>query len=87
MANGGGTFLTHNKVIPGAYINFVSAARASVNISDRGFAAIGVELDWGPEDEIFVVENSNFQTETMKIFGYDYSHEKMKYLRDLLKSL
>lgn len=83
MANGGGTFLTYNKVIPGSYINFVSATRASVNISDRGFAAIGVELDWGPEDKIFVVENSNFQTETMKIFGYDYTHEKMKYLRDL----
>lgn len=83
MANGGGTYLTHNKVIPGAYINFVSAARASVNISDRGFAAIGVELDWGPEDSIFVVENSDFQTETMKIFGYDYTHEKMQCLRDL----
>lgn len=83
MANGGGTYLTYNKVIPGAYINFVSAARASVNVSDRGFAAIGVELDWGPEDGIFVVENGDFQTETMRIFGYDYTHEKMKYLRDL----
>lgn len=83
MANGGGTYLTYNKVIPGAYINFVSAARASVNVSDRGFAAIGVELDWGPEDGIFIVENGDFQTETMKIFGYDYTHEKMKYLRDL----
>ena len=83
MANGGGTYLTYNKVIPGAYINFVSAARASVNVSDRGFAAIGVELDWGSEDGIFVVENGDFQTETMKIFGYDYTHEKMKYLRDL----
>ncbi len=83
MANGGGTYLTYNKVIPGAYINFASAARASVNVSDRGFAAIGVELDWGPEDGIFVVENGDFQTETMKIFGYDYTHEKIKYLRDL----
>ena len=45
--NGGGTFLTQNKVLPGAYINFVSASRATVNISDRGFAAIATELDWG----------------------------------------
>lgn len=83
MANGGGTFLSYNKVIPGAYINFVSAAKATVNVSDRGFAAIAMELDWGVEGEIFRVENGDFQTNTLKIFGYDYTHEKMKPLRDL----
>ena len=59
--NGGGTFLTQNKVLPGAYINFVSASRATVNISDRGFAAIATELDWGVDGDIFKVENSDFQ--------------------------
>lgn len=83
MANGGGTFLSYNKVLPGSYINFVSAARATVNVSDRGFAAIAMELDWGVEGEIFTVENGDFQTDTLKIFGYDYTHEKMKPLRDL----
>lgn len=83
MANGGGTFLSYNKVLPGAYINFVSAARATANVSDRGFAAIAMELDWGVEGEIFTVENGDFQTDTLKIFGYDYTHEKMKPLRDL----
>lgn len=83
MANGGGTFLSYNKVIPGAYINFISAAKATVNVSDRGFAAIAMELDWGVEGEIFRVENGDFQTNTLKIFGYDYTHEKMKSLRDL----
>lgn len=29
MALGGGTFLTQNKVLPGAYINFISVATAS----------------------------------------------------------
>ena len=28
MALGGGTFLTQNKVLPGAYMNFVSVAKA-----------------------------------------------------------
>lgn len=83
MANGGGTFLTYNKILPGAYINFVSAARATVNISDRGFAAIPIELDWGPDGEIFKVENNDFQKNTLKLFGYDYTHEKIKPLRDL----
>ena len=83
MANGGGTFLSYNKVLPGSYINFVSAARATVNVSDRGFAAIAMELDWGVEGDIFKVENGDFQADTLKLFGYDYTHEKMKPLRDL----
>ena len=29
MALGGGTFLVQNKVLPGAYINFISVANAS----------------------------------------------------------
>lgn len=29
MALGGGTFLVQNKVLPGAYINFISVAQAS----------------------------------------------------------
>lgn len=83
MALGGGTFLTQNKVIPGAYINFVSAARASAALSDRGYCAMGLELDWGPDGEVFTVENSDFQTDCQKIFGYDYTSEKLKGLRDL----
>ena len=40
MAFGGGTFTSQNKVLPGAYINFVSAARASASLSERGTAAM-----------------------------------------------
>lgn len=36
MALGGGTFVTQNKILPGAYINFVSLASASATLSDRG---------------------------------------------------
>lgn len=83
MGLGGGTFLTQNKVLPGAYINFVSAARASANLSDRGYAALALELDWGVDGEIFTVENADFQTDSLKIFGYDYTSPKLKGLRDL----
>ena len=83
MALGGGTFLVQNKVIPGTYINFISAARASATLSDRGYAAIALELDWGVDGEVFTVENGDFQTDSMKIFGYDYTSDKLKGLRDL----
>ncbi len=83
MALGGGTFLSQNKVLPGAYINFVSAAKASAALGERGYCAMGFSLDWGVEDSIFEVSNEDFQTGSLKVFGYDYTSEKLKYLREL----
>lgn len=87
MAHGGGTFLTQNKVLPGTYINFVSAARASVTLSDRGIAALPLELDWGVDDAVFTVTSEEFQKNSMKHFGYPYDHEKLKGLRDLFRNI
>ena len=83
MSLGGGTFLVQNKVLPGSYINFISAARASANLSDRGYAAMGLELDWGIDGEVFTVELGDFQKDSLKIFGYSYTSVKLKGLRDL----
>lgn len=83
MALGGGTFVTQNKVLPGAYINFVSAASASATLSERGYATMALELDWGVDGEIFEVTNGDFQKNSLEIFGYDYTHDKLKGLRDL----
>ena len=87
MALGGGIFLTQNKVLPGAYINFISVATASANMSDRGYAAMGLELDWGQEGKIFEVTNGDFQKNSMKIFGHSYADDAMKGLRDLFKNV
>ncbi len=83
MALGGGSYTVQNKKLPGAYINFVSVARASATLSDRGVATMPLELDWGKEGEVFEVTNEDFQKNTLKIFGYAYDHAKMKGLRDL----
>lgn len=87
MALGGGTWLFQNKILPGAYINFKSKDRPIVNFADRGYAALPIALDWGIEGEIFTVDVADFQTDTTAIFGYDYTHEKMKPLRDLFLNL
>lgn len=84
---GGGTYTSQNKVLPGAYINVVSQKTASASLSDRGIATMPLELDWGAEGEVFEVTNADFQKNSMKIFGYDYTHEKMKGLRDLFKNI
>lgn len=86
MALGGGTYLTQNKVLPGTYINFISAARASASLADRGIAALAISADWGPEGKIFEVESGDFQKKSMEIFGYPYTDDKMKRFRDLFKN-
>lgn len=83
MALGGGTFVTQNKELPGAYINFVSAASANAALSKRGITTMPLDLDWGVDGEVFEVTNSDFRKNSLKIFGYDYTHNKLKGLRDL----
>lgn len=84
---GGGTFLTQNKVLPGAYINFASVVSASSELSDRGYGALGLELDWGPDSGIFTVTQEDFQEDPRPYFGYDYTADEMKGLRDLFLNL
>lgn len=83
MALGGGTFTVQNKVLPGAYINFVSAQAASASLSDRGIATMALELDWGVDGEVFEVTNEDFQKNSLSIFGYEYTSDKLRGLRDL----
>lgn len=83
MALGGGSFVTQNKELPGAYINFISAASANAALSERGIATMPLELDWGVEGEVFKVTNEEFRENSSEIFGYEYGHKKLKGLRDL----
>ena len=83
MALGGGTFLVQNKELPGAYINFVSRTAASAALSERGIVTMPLELDWGVSGEVFEVTNSDFQKNSMELFGYEYTSDRLKGLRDL----
>ena len=84
---GGGTFTVQNKVLNGAYINFVSKSLANAKLSDRGVATMPLELDWGVDNAIFEVTPADFQKNSLKIFGYPFTHEKMKGLRDLFMNI
>lgn len=86
MALGGGPFLTQNKVLPGTYHNFISAARAFVNLSDRGYVGLPIPLDWGVDGAVFAVTIEDFQKDSRKIFGYDYTDPKLKGIRDVFKN-
>lgn len=83
MALGGGVWFTQNKKLPGSYINFVSLATAAPALSDRGVVAIALPLDWGKDGEIIELNTENFFSKCQKILGYDFTHVKMKGLRDI----
>ena len=84
---GGGSFTTQNKVLPGAYINFVSAASSVAVLSERGTAAIPLEFGWGPEKEAFVVTAQDYQEKCQEIFGYPADAPQMWQIRELFKNL
>lgn len=82
----GGTFLTYNKVLPGAYINFISKARALGNIADRGIMAIALKNNWGIENKIVTITNEDFQKKALNILGYEYTSENLKPFREAFKN-
>ena len=82
MALGGGTFLVQNKRLPGAYINTVSVAAASATLSDRGYAALPLEMGWGPQGEIFTVEQGDFLKNSQTLFGYSYTAAALRPMRE-----
>ena len=85
MALGGGIWAVQNKVLPGTYINFSSVAKASATLSDRGYAAMPLMLDWGPDGTVFTVTSGDFQKNSLKIFGHAYTDDALLPLRELFQ--
>lgn len=83
MALGGGTYTTQNKVLAGAYFQFVSLPTATATLSDRGTVGMGVELNWGVDGKIFDVTATEFMKDSLKIFGYAYNAPELQVLREL----
>ena len=83
MALGGGTYITQNKTLPGAYFQFVSRATANAELAERGVVGIALDLKWGADNKIITITASDFIKNSLKIFGYDYAADEMKDIREL----
>ncbi len=81
---GGGTFTVQNKILPGAYINFVSAGRAA-QLGSRGVVALPLKLNWGPENKVFAVTAEDFNRTAIDVFGYDPTDASLLLVREALK--
>ena len=84
MSMGGGTFTVQNKILPGSYIKFVSTASAAT-LGERGTAALPLELDWGPEGQIYALEAGEFNQTALKVFGHDATAAELLLIREALK--
>lgn len=83
MAYGGGSWVTQNMVLPGTYINFISAAKVSAALSSRGIATLPLEMDWGPEQQMMTVERGDFETSSLSLFGYPYTADQLRPMREI----
>lgn len=81
---GGGTFTVQNKILPGAYINFVSLG-STARLGSRGIVALPLELNWGPENEVFSVTAEDFNKTAIDVFGYDPTSAPLLLVREALK--
>ena len=84
----GGTWLTQNKVRPGAYINFSQVAAPLISVGDRGICTIALELPWGAENELIDVLSSDMLDGTSrKKIGYTaFDTEESKIMRVILSN-
>lgn len=82
----GGTFLSMNKVRPGAYMNFKSVARPMMTVGDRGIATIPLALNWGAEDELIEVYSDELLNgDSQPKVGFDAFDEESKLLNLMLQ--
>lgn len=82
---GGGIFEAQNKVLPGAYINFVAKATVKSNLGARGFVAMALNI--GKADakgKVITVTKDNFTRDAKELFGVDYSDAKLLPVREAL---
>lgn len=86
MGLGGGTFVTvGEKKLPGSYINFISVSRANIEMGVRGYVAMPLLLDWGAEEKVIKITAEELQNESLTIFGYGYSDDALKPVREIFK--
>lgn len=85
MALGGGTWVNQTKILPGAYINFVSADNASIALSERGTCAFAMELNWGADRKVIEIAVDDIKSNCQKVFGYKYKDAEMLPIREIFR--
>jgi hypothetical protein len=83
----GGTFISQNKVRPGAYINFKSVPKSLNRVGNRGIATMPVTLGWCNNDEIIPLYSTDISDgKCIDKIGYHGYELEMQTIREVLKN-
>ena len=86
----GGTWLSQNKVRPGAYINFKSVPRPNMVIGDRGIATMALPLNWGAEGDLIDLYSTDMldgaSLSKVGVTAFDEASEQSAKLLNLMLS-
>ncbi|WP_373599424.1 phage tail sheath C-terminal domain-containing protein [Paraclostridium bifermentans] len=83
----GGTFISQNKIRPGAYINFKSVSKPSGKVGIRGISTIPLPLGWGPANKLIDINSSDLSDGKIldKLGYYGYENEVVA-IKECLKN-
>ena len=79
---GGGVFVTQNKTLPGSYINFVNASKASSTVGERGTVAIALPLAKSA-GTVIEITRSEFVKNCKELTGKEYDSKAVAPLREI----
>lgn len=79
---GGGIFVTQNKALPGSYINFINATKATATIGERGVVAIPLAVGIAPKT-VIEITNGEFLKNCKTKLGFEYTSDEAKPLREI----
>lgn len=83
---GGGTWVTQNKILPGAYINFVNVSRARANLGSRGVVAIAYPLTkTETSGKVITITSAEFVQQAKEKLGAESTDASMAVFRELFK--
>lgn len=79
---GGGIFVTQNKILPGSYINFVNASKATATIGERGTVAIALPINYAA-GTVIEVTRADFVKNSQTLLGKEYDSADVAPLREI----
>lgn len=82
---GGGVFVTQNKILPGAYINVVTADKATATLGARGMVAIALPLTAYTAGKVIEITNVEYLQTPDKILGEDLPEKTIMALDEVFK--
>ena len=82
----GGKFLTYNKALPGAYINFKSVPAPASIVGSRGIATMPLPLSWGEQGKVIKLLSTDLEDgKSLAKVGVTAFDDEAKLLRECLK--